>query len=57
VIEDTPPGIAAAHNAQMRAIAVSTTYPPEHLADADAVVRRLTDLQVAASGDAIRIKT
>ena len=57
VIEDTPPGIAAAHNAQMRAIAVSATYPPEHLADADAIVQRLTDLQISARGDAIRIKT
>ena len=57
VVEDTPPGIEAAHNAQMRAIAVSTTYSREHLADADLIVARLTDLQIAARGDSIRITT
>ncbi|HJP58649.1 MAG TPA: HAD-IA family hydrolase, partial [Gemmatimonadaceae bacterium] len=55
VIEDTPPGIEAAHNAQMRAIAVATTYPREQLVDADLIVERLTDLQIDARGDAIQI--
>ena len=57
VIEDTPPGIEAAHNAQMHAIAVSTTYSREHLADADLIVERLTDLQIHPRGDAIQITT
>ena len=57
VIEDTPPGIEAAHNAQMRAIGVSTTYSREHLVGAEAIVERLTDLQIAARGDTIQIAT
>ena len=57
VIEDTPPGIEAAHNAQMRAIAVATTYPREHLANADLIVDGLTDLRILARGDEIQITT
>ena len=57
VIEDTPPGIEAAHNAQMRAIAVSTTYSREHLVDADMIVDRLTDLKISAKADALQITT
>jgi len=57
VIEDTPPGIEAAHNAHMRVIAVATTYTPDHLADADSIVERLTDLQIGVRGDAIQITT
>ena len=57
VIEDTPPGIEAAHHAQMHAIAVSTTYSREHLMNADSIVERLTDLQIVAGGDAIQITT
>lgn len=55
VIEDTPPGIAAAYAGGMRVIAVSTTYPPKQLAAADVVVEQLRDLQVELKGDAIRL--
>ena len=55
VIEDTPPGIAAAYAGAMRVIAVSTTYPREQLVAADAVVDRLSDLQVAVDGDQLRV--
>ena len=56
IIEDTPPGIEAAHAGGMRVIAIETTYPREQLTAADAVVRRLTDLQVAWDGSAVRIE-
>ena len=55
VIEDTPPGIAAAYAGGMRVVAVSTTYPREQLVAADAVVDRLGDLQVEVRGDEIQI--
>lgn len=55
VIEDTPPGIAAAGAGGMRVIAVSTTYPPSQLAAADAVVDQLSDLQIAMKGDVVQI--
>ena len=41
VIEDTIAGIQAAHAAGMRCLAVSTTYPADQLAGADAVVSTL----------------
>jgi sugar-phosphatase len=46
VIEDAPAGIEAAHNAGMRVIAITATYPPDQLRAADLVVERLTDLSV-----------
>ncbi len=41
VIEDTLAGIQAAHAAGMRCLAVSTTYPADQLAGADAVTSTL----------------
>lgn len=41
VIEDTLFGIQAAHAAGMRCLALSTTYPPDRLGIADAVVSTL----------------
>ena len=55
VIEDTPAGIESARAAGMRVVAVATTYAPERLADADAVVARLADLKVVSKGGEIRI--
>ncbi len=46
VIEDAPQGVAAGKAAGMRVIAVSTTRPPELLAEADLVVPRLDDPRV-----------
>jgi HAD superfamily hydrolase (TIGR01509 family) len=41
VIEDSPPGIQAAHAAGMRCLAVSNTYPSHQLLMADAVTSTL----------------
>jgi sugar-phosphatase len=55
VIEDTPPGIEAAHAAGMRAIAVAATYPRARLLAADAIVERLADLRVSVGAGGIQI--
>jgi sugar-phosphatase len=55
VIEDAPAGIESAQAAGMRTIAITTTYPPERLRAADAVVTRLADLSVRLAGDEIQI--
>ncbi|MCE0522795.1 MAG: HAD family phosphatase [Methylacidiphilales bacterium] len=47
VFEDALVGIAAAHAAGMRVVAVATTEPKEKLAHADRVVDRLDELSVA----------
>jgi sugar-phosphatase len=47
VIEDTPPGIAAAHAAGMKCIALTTTYQADKLARADAVVRDLRGMRIS----------
>src|SRR5689334_25175856 len=41
VIEDTPPGIEAAHAGGVRAIAIAATYPREQLVRACAAGKRL----------------
>ena len=56
VIEDTPAGVEAAHAAGVRVIAIETTYPRPQLTTADAVVRRLKDLDVTWDGNVIRIE-
>ena len=56
VIEDAPSGIAAARAAGMRVIAIASTYPREQLTDADAVVERLSDLNVVSDEHTIRIE-
>ncbi len=45
VIEDSLPGIDAAHAAGMRCVAVAHTYPRERLGGADRVVERIADLR------------
>ena len=56
VIEDAPSGIEAAHAAGMRVIAIASTYPPDRLTGADAVVERLSDLNVVSDDHTIRIE-
>jgi mannitol-1-/sugar-/sorbitol-6-phosphatase len=56
VIEDAPSGIAAASAAGMRVVAIASTYPPERLMGANAVVERLSDLNVVSDEHAIRIE-
>ena len=51
VIEDAPAGIEAAHAAGMKVIGFASTYTPEKLAEADAVVSTFARIQVSANGN------
>jgi sugar-phosphatase len=51
VIEDAPPGIAAANAAGMQSIALATTHPPEALRHAHAVASGLDALTVRIAQD------
>jgi mannitol-1-/sugar-/sorbitol-6-phosphatase len=53
VVEDAPPGIAAARAAGMRVIAVETTHPAERLQQADARVVSLSALRVEPRNGAL----
>lgn len=46
VIEDSTWGIRAAQAAQMKCLALETSYPANVLADADAIVKSLSDVNV-----------
>ena len=48
VVEDAPAGIDAAKAAEMKVLAVTTSYPADRLADADRVVGSLADVTVAS---------
>jgi mannitol-1-/sugar-/sorbitol-6-phosphatase len=50
VIEDAPAGIRSAHAGGMKVIALTSTYPASALSDADAVVSKLDQIQVAPDG-------
>ena len=50
VIEDAPAGIQAARAAGMKVIGITSTYAPEALQQADAVVARLAQIQVTSNG-------
>jgi beta-phosphoglucomutase-like phosphatase (HAD superfamily) len=45
-VEDTIQGLASARDAGLRTVAVTTTYPPETLAEADAVVSSLREVSM-----------
>jgi sugar-phosphatase len=47
VVEDAPAGIRAAHAGRMKVIGLTSTFPAEALAEADAVIQSLTQLNVA----------
>lgn len=47
-IEDTPPGISAAKGAGLKVIAVSNSYPADHLQQADRIVATLEELHAGA---------
>ena len=55
VLEDAPAGIRAAHAAGMKVIALASTYRPEELSEADAVISGLAELKVQVSGSKVRI--
>jgi sugar-phosphatase len=50
VIEDAPAGIQSAHGGGMKVIALTSTYPASALGEADAVVQKLEQIQVASDG-------
>jgi sugar-phosphatase len=50
VIEDAPAGIRSAHAGRMKVIALASTYPASALSEADAVVERLKQIQIALDG-------
>ncbi len=50
VIEDAPAGIRSAHAGGMKVIALASTYPASALSEADAVVQKLKQIQVAPDG-------
>lgn len=59
VVEDAPAGVAAAHAAGMRALAVATTHPPAALGDADLIAPALSAVTVRVErsdgGDVFRV--
>ena len=60
VVEDAPAGIRAAHAAGMRVVALATTHRLDHLGEADAHARRLTDIHISPidgeSGQRLRVR-
>jgi sugar-phosphatase len=50
VIEDAPAGIRAAHACGMKVIGLTSTYSASMLGEADAVVRKLAQVQVGLDG-------
>jgi sugar-phosphatase len=50
VIEDAPAGIRSAQAGGMKVIALASTYPASALGEADAVVEKLKQIQVAPDG-------
>ncbi|HEV7219315.1 MAG TPA: HAD-IA family hydrolase [Terriglobales bacterium] len=56
VIEDAPAGIAAAHAAGMKVIALTTTYPASALQEADAIVPALKDVTVSVSDGGLTVE-
>jgi sugar-phosphatase len=50
VIEDAPAGIQAAHSAGMKVIGNASTYTPDKLTEADAVVGKLGQIHVTSNG-------
>jgi mannitol-1-/sugar-/sorbitol-6-phosphatase len=56
VVEDAPVGVAAGKAAGMRVVAIASTYSPEALRDADALVARLTDIDLHADAGGITLR-
>ncbi|MFL5468037.1 MAG: HAD-IA family hydrolase [Gemmatimonadaceae bacterium] len=55
VVEDAPPGIEAAHNGGMRAVAISATYPSAALQSADLIVPSLAALRMTTMASGLEI--
>src|SRR5256886_13589411 len=50
VIEDAPAGIQSARAGRMKVVGITSTYPESQLSTADAVVRKLSQIQVRRDG-------
>jgi sugar-phosphatase len=48
VIEDAPAGIQSARAGGMKVVGITSTYAPDALGHADAVVRKLAEIQVTS---------
>jgi mannitol-1-/sugar-/sorbitol-6-phosphatase len=57
VVEDAPAGVAAAHAAGMRAVAVRTTHDPDALSAADAIVPAIGALRISGELGRLVIST
>jgi sugar-phosphatase len=55
VIEDAPAGIRSAHAAGMKVIGLASTYPASALREADAVIEKLSQIQVDTVGASLAI--
>lgn len=55
VFEDAPAGIEAAHAAGMSAIALATTYPASDLAQAEAVLRDLSQVRATVNSAGLEV--
>jgi mannitol-1-/sugar-/sorbitol-6-phosphatase len=55
VIEDAPAGIRAAHAGGMKVIGFASTYQPEQLEGADAVIKSFQQLSVIQEGNSLRV--
>ena len=55
-VEDSPAGIASAHAAGMRVVAVATTFAPEELSGADWLVPDLRWLTATAIPDGLFVE-
>jgi beta-phosphoglucomutase-like phosphatase (HAD superfamily) len=50
VIEDAPAGIRAAHAGGMKVIALTSSYAPSVVSEADVVVQKLDQIKVMPNG-------
>ena len=55
VLEDAPTGIVAARAAGMRVLALKTTYPPDRLTGADAVLASLADVKAGWNDEQVSL--
>lgn len=56
VIEDAMAGVRAAHSGKMDVIALATTYEPDELKEADAVIKELGQIRVIQSQGKLRVE-
>jgi mannitol-1-/sugar-/sorbitol-6-phosphatase len=57
VIEDAPAGIQSAHAAGMKVVAISSTYSPSKLTEADALIQGFQELSVGVADGRLIVST